>query len=599
MSRYSGPGHAAAAGRLGSRPGSRRRRRPRRAPARARRPRISVTRSTYSDVVTQGRGVGVVDGVGEHAPDVRGVERHFDHAQASRAPSSARCESNVFGQQGRDVIAGAHAERFEGRGPRASLIVELGVGERVTVDVLQARPRRASPPPSARPRAEPGRFARALPGCYIRRCGSRAERRTDRARRPVHVDRRTLQHERAGPRARGARVTRPTSGSSSSPRARPVSPSPKTSAAGARGCSMSRSRVEVLGARLAPVPLVEHTVAARLLARASGTVPDGVVDGSTIATLALRPPIDGVARLVPAGAVADVVVALDGDDLVAVTATATRRRRSQPRLGAARPPRSPRRRPGRPRLGPPGPTSSTSTPVRSGARSPAPRSSVSGWARSSSPARTSPNATSSARRSARSRRSSTRWPTSRSRSTARSCSPARRRGRSTPAAPTPPTSVRWPCCSPPSTRSAPRSVASTSTAATASCRSTTSSSTTAAPRVGRSCSTRRRASTERLAARRYGAARGCALMDFLPSAAAEAFRAEVRELDRLARSPTRCASRSTRPARSTAGPCTARSASAVGSRRRSPRRRAAAVAIPKSWRRSSPSSSVRARPTTG
>jgi alkylation response protein AidB-like acyl-CoA dehydrogenase len=78
--------------------------------------------------------------------------------------------------------------------------------------------------------------------------------------------------------------------------------------------------LEVLGARLAPAPMVEHTVAARLLARATGTLPEGVADGSTLVTIALRPPIDGVARLVPAGAVADVVIALDGEELVAVTA---------------------------------------------------------------------------------------------------------------------------------------------------------------------------------------------------------------------------------------------------------------------------------------
>jgi len=77
--------------------------------------------------------------------------------------------------------------------------------------------------------------------------------------------------------------------------------------------------LEVLGARLAPAPLTEHTVAARLLARASGTLPEGVADGSSLVTLALRPSVDGVARLVPAGAVADVVVALDGEELVAVT----------------------------------------------------------------------------------------------------------------------------------------------------------------------------------------------------------------------------------------------------------------------------------------
>jgi alkylation response protein AidB-like acyl-CoA dehydrogenase len=73
--------------------------------------------------------------------------------------------------------------------------------------------------------------------------------------------------------------------------------------------------IEALGRRLAPVPLVEHTVSARLLARA-GALPDGVVDGAAIATLALRPAQDHRARLVPAGAVADHVVALDGDDLV-------------------------------------------------------------------------------------------------------------------------------------------------------------------------------------------------------------------------------------------------------------------------------------------
>ena len=48
---------------------------------------------------------------------------------------------------------------------------------------------------------------------------------------------------------------------------------------------------------------------------------DDVVSGRAVSTLALRPADgDGVWRLVPAGAVADVVVGLDGDDLVAVRA---------------------------------------------------------------------------------------------------------------------------------------------------------------------------------------------------------------------------------------------------------------------------------------
>jgi alkylation response protein AidB-like acyl-CoA dehydrogenase len=74
---------------------------------------------------------------------------------------------------------------------------------------------------------------------------------------------------------------------------------------------------EALGRRLAPAPLVEHAVTARLLGRA-GALPAEVVAGTRVATLALRPTRDHVAPLVPAGAVAQHVVALDGDDLVVV-----------------------------------------------------------------------------------------------------------------------------------------------------------------------------------------------------------------------------------------------------------------------------------------
>ena len=75
--------------------------------------------------------------------------------------------------------------------------------------------------------------------------------------------------------------------------------------------------VEALGRRVAPAPLVEHAVAARLLATA-GEVPEGVVDGAPIAALALRPAIEGTARLVPAGAVAGVVLAVQENELVLV-----------------------------------------------------------------------------------------------------------------------------------------------------------------------------------------------------------------------------------------------------------------------------------------
>jgi alkylation response protein AidB-like acyl-CoA dehydrogenase len=93
---------------------------------------------------------------------------------------------------------------------------------------------------------------------------------------------------------------------------------PEEDGGGGAGLLELALAVEVLGEHLAPVPLIEHSVAARLLARASGHLPDGVADGTTISTIALRPAVDGVARLVPAGAIAHVVLALDGDDLLLV-----------------------------------------------------------------------------------------------------------------------------------------------------------------------------------------------------------------------------------------------------------------------------------------
>ncbi len=70
---------------------------------------------------------------------------------------------------------------------------------------------------------------------------------------------------------------------------------------------------ETCGRHLAPVPFAEAFAAQRLLAQ-SGAAHD-FAPGS-LATLALRAPADGVARLVPAGAVADAVIALDRDVLV-------------------------------------------------------------------------------------------------------------------------------------------------------------------------------------------------------------------------------------------------------------------------------------------
>lgn len=75
------------------------------------------------------------------------------------------------------------------------------------------------------------------------------------------------------------------------------------------------------GRRIAPVPLVEHAVCARLLAALGGNSPRDLVaaaaTGEVVATIAPGPvDADGTVRLVPAGAVADIVAARRNDDVV-------------------------------------------------------------------------------------------------------------------------------------------------------------------------------------------------------------------------------------------------------------------------------------------
>ena len=83
--------------------------------------------------------------------------------------------------------------------------------------------------------------------------------------------------------------------------------------------------VGLAGSSIAPVPLVEHAVTTRLLARLSAPETDLaqylISDKSAIATLALRPisSKDSTANLLPAGAIANTFVALHGNDLIAVT----------------------------------------------------------------------------------------------------------------------------------------------------------------------------------------------------------------------------------------------------------------------------------------
>jgi alkylation response protein AidB-like acyl-CoA dehydrogenase len=92
---------------------------------------------------------------------------------------------------------------------------------------------------------------------------------------------------------------------------------PESAGGGGAGLSDLSVVAEALGRAIAPVPLVEHAVASRVLPDAD------IVAGEAIATIALRPAgTDGVWRIVPAGAVADVVIGLDGDELVAVRSEA-------------------------------------------------------------------------------------------------------------------------------------------------------------------------------------------------------------------------------------------------------------------------------------
>jgi alkylation response protein AidB-like acyl-CoA dehydrogenase len=85
---------------------------------------------------------------------------------------------------------------------------------------------------------------------------------------------------------------------------------------------------EQYGRFLAPAPLIESQVAARLLSRCSGTLADevlaAVLEGERTLTLALRPAQNGRALLVPAGAVADDVIVLTQSGLVLVPAEGNR-----------------------------------------------------------------------------------------------------------------------------------------------------------------------------------------------------------------------------------------------------------------------------------
>jgi alkylation response protein AidB-like acyl-CoA dehydrogenase len=73
-----------------------------------------------------------------------------------------------------------------------------------------------------------------------------------------------------------------------------------------------------VGRHLASIPLVEAMTATNLLARAGAKDLVKAANDGVIATITTRPPVKGKCRLVPAAAVADIVVTLDGDELIAL-----------------------------------------------------------------------------------------------------------------------------------------------------------------------------------------------------------------------------------------------------------------------------------------
>ena len=94
---------------------------------------------------------------------------------------------------------------------------------------------------------------------------------------------------------------------------------PEDAGGGGASCLDLALVAEQYGRRLAPVPFVESAAASGVLAAAGATdLLPALADGSTLPTLALSPACDGRLRLVPAGAVAEIVVALDGDRLIAL-----------------------------------------------------------------------------------------------------------------------------------------------------------------------------------------------------------------------------------------------------------------------------------------
>ncbi|MGB8405646.1 MAG: acyl-CoA dehydrogenase family protein [Mycobacterium sp.] len=81
------------------------------------------------------------------------------------------------------------------------------------------------------------------------------------------------------------------------------------------------------GRHIAPAPMIEAQVAARLLSAVGGPLAEealaSLLAGDELITIALRPPVGGIAGLVPAGAVADRAIVASGDRLLLVNLDGT------------------------------------------------------------------------------------------------------------------------------------------------------------------------------------------------------------------------------------------------------------------------------------
>jgi alkylation response protein AidB-like acyl-CoA dehydrogenase len=89
--------------------------------------------------------------------------------------------------------------------------------------------------------------------------------------------------------------------------------------AGGDGAGLAEAAVigEQIGRHVAAVPFVDSVVAVRLLTECGIDVSD-VLTGAVRATVALRPATNAQWRFVPSGSIADLVLGLDGDQLIAV-----------------------------------------------------------------------------------------------------------------------------------------------------------------------------------------------------------------------------------------------------------------------------------------